>query len=118
MPESLRGIILRDEGAELVIRATPTEVAQFTRGGARDVIVARGRMTQTAAYAASVLAGERTPRYDIRPGTVLYDGDGIEAVLVRDVSYGRPQIDITSFGGVTDRYVLGRTEVLITAVGL
>lgn len=97
----LRGIILREEGAELVVRATEGEVAAF--GAGREVHLA----PTTPAVEPSMLAGE-----------TLYDRNGNPVCIVTDVSMSVDRVDMTSMGDVVRNYVSGLITVDIRASGV
>lgn len=117
---SLRGIILRDEGAELVIQATPAEVRAFTQGG-RDVFVSRGRKSMSMVAAGQIArtggAGHGLSLH-LTPGDVLHTIDGDPVCIVQDINIESERLDTTSFGDVYRTYQAGPLRVNIRCYGL
>lgn len=97
----LRGIVLREEGAELVVRATEGEVAAFGEG--REVHLG----ATTPAVEPNMLAGE-----------TLYDRNGNAVCVVTDVSMSVERVDMTSFGDHIRQYAAGAISVDIRASGV
>jgi hypothetical protein len=115
---SLRGIILRDEGAELVIQATPEQVRTFANSGARDVVVSRGRMSMTM-DAAEVLmhSADVRPSQTLFPGQMLYNEYGLAVAEIREINIHSDRLDVTTFGG-PNRHIQGLVHVDIRCLGL
>jgi hypothetical protein len=106
MSEPVRGIIVRPEGAELVIRpASEADVRRFSRG-------------QEVAFAASRRqAAPSRQGYDfwvkcMDLGGFLYDQDGNPVAVVDGISTHMDVLDTSTFGGVRSymqgpRYITG-----------
>lgn len=103
--EAVRGIILRQDGDQLVVRATDADVRRFASAQAVEV---RERRTPDAVG---------TDWMEVmRDG--LYDRYGRRVALVQDLVQRADRLDVTSMGSRERQYLDGPYRVEIRAVGL
>lgn len=119
MPHSdtLRGIILREAGDELIVQASPADIRQFAHGGA-DVILARGKMVQTADHAYAVMTGQLPLYAGVHPGDNLFDRRGLHVAVVTEVHLTAEVIDTTHNSPRWYMYRPGTRRTDIRAVGV
>jgi hypothetical protein len=135
----LRGIILREPGEELVVRATAQEVEAFGARRGEQVELLRPRMTYRAGAYRAGAVGMMTssgPNYDpseaqlppaylmLRPGAELFDADGNRVAIIQEINLTQDRIETTSYGEVdvagnlVRSYVGGFVRCDIRAVGV
>lgn len=98
--ETARGIIVRDEGSDLIIRATAAEAARFATG--ESVMVMRQRATGIVAM----------------PGDSLFDAAGRRIGYIVSAAAGTDAIDVTAYGMENRVFVPGRRHVTYHVVGV
>lgn len=101
----LRGIILREDGQDLVVRA-PSAAVGPARGAGGEVHLRRP---------AGVL--QRVPVSHL-PGETLYDRLGHPVCVVEQVECGFETLDVTAFGDATTMFRPGRRTFSVRAAGI
>lgn len=103
-----RGIVLGADRANLIIQATESETALFSKNA--EVVVSQPDVHPKAASASLVEVLQSTG--------LLYDSHGRPVAMVTSVNITSDTIDRTMSSDYTERYVSGLRRISLTAVGL
>ena len=105
----VRGIILRGEDDELVVRASPAEVDAFARRGWGGAVVSGTERAPSVWM---------QPAAEVRPNDLLYDVTVRPVARITEMSISADRRDMTELGSVIQRWAQGLVQVDIRAVGV
>ena len=103
-----RGIVLGADRANLIVRATESETALFSKNA--EVVISQPdvKPQDVNISLAEVLQNSG----------LLYDAHGKPIAMVTSVSVTSDRIDVTMASDVTPQYISGPRHIHLTAVGL
>jgi hypothetical protein len=101
-PTPLRGILLREEGDTLIVKASEQDVRVFGAQAGRPLTVQHGPAVMSYEDAMARIRGEDP--LAVFPGDYLYNESGVRVMLVSSVDIRNDVVEATVLGDLTRTY--------------